>query len=78
MITVDWSIFANQGYAAAAASTPRIGSSLAEFIALLVAGERVALARLHLVGFGLGAHVAGVAARAVDGTVAKITGTFNR
>lgn len=74
VVTVDWSIFANQLYSAAAAAVPRIGLGLAEFIDLLVASQRVIYGRLHLVGFGLGAHVVGVAGRNVNGTIARITG----
>uniref|UniRef100_A0A1E1VXV5 Lipase domain-containing protein n=1 Tax=Pectinophora gossypiella TaxID=13191 RepID=A0A1E1VXV5_PECGO len=74
IIVVDWSLPASLAYSNAVSSVPNVGANIAELIRLLLQYRRITLANLHIVGFGLGAHVAAFAARSVNGVVARITG----
>lgn len=75
VIVVDWSLFAGLSYANAVAAVPQIGRNLAEYIrTVLVPVAQFELSKVHFVGFGLGAHVAGVAGRFLNREVGKITG----
>uniref|UniRef100_A0A1E1W1Y4 Lipase domain-containing protein n=1 Tax=Pectinophora gossypiella TaxID=13191 RepID=A0A1E1W1Y4_PECGO len=74
VIVVDWSLVASQPYANAVAQVANIGANIAELIRILLQYRRFTLANLHLVGFGLGAHIVGYAARSTNGDVARITG----
>ncbi|XP_072938873.1 pancreatic lipase-related protein 2-like [Epargyreus clarus] len=74
IIVVDWSVYASQSYSNAVGAVPSIAMFLATLITNLVGNSRVALNRLHIVGFNLGAHVAGFTGRTLGGGVARITG----
>ncbi|XP_063235519.1 lipase member H-like [Bacillus rossius redtenbacheri] len=72
LIVVDWSVSANS--LTAQASTPAVGTAVAEFIKFLVT-KGLRTSATELVGFSLGAHVAGIAAnRYKGGRIARITG----
>ncbi|XP_049868447.1 pancreatic lipase-related protein 2-like [Pectinophora gossypiella] len=74
IIVVDWSLVASMSYANAVAQAPSVGENIAQLLQVLVQRRRVTLANLHMVGFGLGAHIVALAARSVNGVVARITG----
>lgn len=76
VIIVDWRLAANMGDAAAFSFVPIIAEGVTEFLELLTTGETpaVATAKLHLVGFGLGAHLAGFASRNLPEKAQRITG----
>ncbi len=82
MIAVDW---AHQSfhkdaaillkYEKAVKNTIDVGASIAEFIKFLVKQKAIkSLGVVHLVGFSLGAHVAGVTGNLLGGKVGRITG----
>lgn len=79
VIFVDWEKgAAGPAYALAAANTQLIGRQLAILITDMVAlkGDP---ARIHMIGFSLGAHVAGFAGKALkllDIRVGRITGDY--
>jgi len=74
---VDWEKgAAGPGYALAAANTQLIGRQLAILISDMVALNSDP-AKIHMIGFSLGAHVAGFAGKAlklIDIRVGRITG----
>nr|ACD37365.1 pancreatic lipase 3 [Mamestra configurata] len=77
IIEVDWRTDAEQTYSTASLRVPLIGAEVAEFIKWLCTSD-ADFNQIHLVGFGLGAHVAGIAGRRLmDETripVSRITG----
>lgn len=77
MIFVDWEKgAAGPGYALAAANTQLIGRQLAILISEMVALNSDQ-EKIHMIGFSLGAHVAGFAGKAlklIDIRVGRITG----
>lgn len=84
VIVVDWEIEASFAYAAASGSVQLVANDLTAFLRVLAAIAAgapgpVLMKDVHLVGFGLGAHVAGIASRQLPsaiGRVARITGKF--
>ncbi|PZC83643.1 hypothetical protein B5X24_HaOG200570 [Helicoverpa armigera] len=77
VIVVDWSREASYSYSVAVESVPLVAKDLGDFI-IKYFPLPADVAKLHLVGFGLGAHVVGIAGRqvaaAAPGPVARITG----
>lgn len=73
VIVVDWSSFSLSTYSTAVMAVTGVGSSIATFLKNL----KLPLNKVHIVGFNLGAHVAGVTGRNLEGKVARITGKFN-
>lgn len=77
MIFVDWEKgAAGPSYAVAAANTQLIGRQLAILIADMVALNSDP-ERMHVIGFSLGAHVAGFAGKALRSSgirIGRITG----
>jgi hypothetical protein len=63
----------NANYYASAADTLPVGILTGQFIDFLVA-QGVTYSQLHVIGFSLGAHVAGNAGATVAGTLPRITG----
>ncbi|KAH8310748.1 hypothetical protein KR044_002867, partial [Drosophila immigrans] len=75
MIAVDWSRGRSLEYASSVAGASSAGGKIANLIDFLVKEYGMSLETLELVGFSLGAHVAGFAAKQVTtGTVQKIVG----
>lgn len=73
VVCVDWARGAVvPNYVRAAANTRMVGRQLAALIEAL----RVPQDRVHLIGFSLGAHVAGFAG-ATLGNISRITGGFH-
>lgn len=52
----------------------QVGRSVANFIKLTVQKFKVNLKKVRLVGFSLGAHIAGFAGKSLNGKVASIIG----
>lgn len=77
MICVDWEKGALlPNYVKAAANTRLVGKQLALLIKGLVENNGLSLRNLHLIGFSLGAHIAGFAGAEL-GNVSRITGTHS-
>lgn len=74
VIVVDWSAYARLSYSDAVKAVPDVGVNIGFFIKLLVDADKVSLDRLHIIGFNLGAHIAGYAGRYLESCVARITG----
>ncbi|XP_047019130.1 lipase member I-like [Helicoverpa zea] len=62
VIVVDWSREASFSYSVAVESVPLVAKDLGDFIIKYFPAS-VDVAKLHLVGFGLGVHVVGIAGR---------------
>uniref|UniRef100_A0A4W4G6N8 PLAT domain-containing protein n=1 Tax=Electrophorus electricus TaxID=8005 RepID=A0A4W4G6N8_ELEEL len=70
VIVVDWLNTAQNHYALAAQSTQKVGQEVAHFIDWI----EVCISKLHLIGYNLGAHVAGFAGSYANNKVGRITG----
>ncbi|XP_063235084.1 pancreatic lipase-related protein 2-like [Bacillus rossius redtenbacheri] len=74
VVVVDWSRPASGLYSSSRRATRQVGAYVARFLDFL-SRSGVDLAKVHLVGHSLGAHVAGIAGHRVSaGRVARITG----
>ncbi|XP_042561452.1 lipoprotein lipase [Clupea harengus] len=73
IIVVDWLDRASQHYPISAENTRLVGKDVAKFINWLEDLE-YPLDKLHLLGYSLGAHVAGVAGNLMNHKVNRITG----
>lgn len=82
---VDWERDASYSYSVASASVPFVARDLEYFLKELVYySGMIESDTVHLVGFGLGAHIAGIASRHLDyaeewteiGVVGRITGKY--
>ncbi|CAG9126805.1 unnamed protein product [Plutella xylostella] len=74
VIVVDWRRLAMSDYATAAAGVPAVGQGVGQFINWLHNSFGLRYENVHIVGFSLGAHIAGNAGRATRGRVARVTG----
>lgn len=74
VITVDWKNVAQSEYHTARLSLMRVGEEISEFIQKMVKNVGLKLAKTGIVGFCLGAHVAGIASRMVGAKIDHITG----
>ncbi|KAJ8011492.1 hypothetical protein DPEC_G00058780 [Dallia pectoralis] len=74
VIVVDWLVLAQHHYPSAVANTRLVGRDIAWFINWLEVDLKYDLANLHLLGYSLGAHVAGVAGNLTNNKVNRITG----
>lgn len=74
IICVDWSNGATlPNYVKATANTRLVGKQLSMLLRGLVENNGLSLKKLHLIGFSLGAHVAGFAGAEL-GNLSRITG----
>ncbi|KAG5286566.1 hypothetical protein AALO_G00016300 [Alosa alosa] len=73
VIVVDWLDRASQHYPTSAENTKLVGKDVAKFANWLESLE-YPLDKLHLLGYSLGAHVAGVAGNLMNHKVNRITG----
>ncbi|CAM4586593.1 hypothetical protein PO909_031625 [Leuciscus waleckii] len=73
VIVVDWLDRANQHYPKSAENTGLVGADVAKFIDWLEELD-YPLEKVHLLGYSLGAHVAGVAGNLTNNKVNRITG----
>ncbi|MBN3309740.1 LIPL lipase, partial [Amia calva] len=74
VIVVDWLTRAQQHYPTSAAYTKLVGQDLAKFINWIEAELNYPLEQFHLLGYSLGAHVAGIAGFLTNNKVNRITG----
>uniref|UniRef100_A0A8C6CYP1 Lipase G, endothelial type n=1 Tax=Moschus moschiferus TaxID=68415 RepID=A0A8C6CYP1_MOSMO len=73
VVVVDWLPLAHQLYVDAVNNTRDVGHSIAQMLDWLQGKEDFSLGNVHLIGYSLGAHVAGYAGNFVKGTVGRIT-----
>lgn len=74
VVVVDWMPLAHQLYFDAVNNTRVVGQRVAGMLNWLQEKEEFSLGNVHLIGYSLGAHVAGYAGNFVRGTVGRITG----
>lgn len=74
VVVVDWLPLAHQLYTDAVNNTKTVGRSIAGMLDWLQEKDGFSLGNVHLIGYSLGAHVAGYAGNFVTGTVGRITG----
>ncbi|NP_001134007.1 hormone-sensitive lipase precursor [Salmo salar] len=74
VVIVDWIPMAHQLYPDAVNYTHQVGLSVATTINWLQEEQQLPLQNVHLIGYSLGAHVAGFAGTSVRGTIGRITG----
>ncbi|XP_064187698.1 lipoprotein lipase [Anguilla rostrata] len=74
VIVVDWLNTAQNHYIVAAQNTKMVGHDVAHFIDWIQETTNVTLENLHLIGYSLGAHVAGFAGSHASNKVGRITG----
>ncbi|XP_037364428.1 endothelial lipase isoform X2 [Talpa occidentalis] len=73
VVVVDWLPLAHQLYTHAVNNTQVVGHSVARMLDWLQEKGDFSLGNVHLIGYSLGAHVAGYAGNFVKGTVGRIT-----
>uniref|UniRef100_A0A1A8S1P1 triacylglycerol lipase n=1 Tax=Nothobranchius rachovii TaxID=451742 RepID=A0A1A8S1P1_9TELE len=74
VVVVDWIPLAQQLYPDAVNHTHNVGLDIAALLNWLQDVLQLPLENVHLIGYSLGAHVAGYAGTFVDGTIGRITG----
>ncbi|XP_029999989.1 endothelial lipase [Sphaeramia orbicularis] len=74
VIVVDWLLMAQQLYPDAVNHTRTVGSDIASMLNWLQDERQLPLENVHLIGYSLGAHVAGYAGTFVRGKIGRITG----
>ncbi|XP_057696491.1 lipoprotein lipase isoform X1 [Corythoichthys intestinalis] len=74
VIVVDWLSTAQNDYVIAAQNTKAVGQEVARFIDWIEETTNIPLDNLHLIGYSLGAHVAGIAGSHASNKVGRITG----
>ncbi|XP_015249894.1 PREDICTED: lipoprotein lipase-like isoform X2 [Cyprinodon variegatus] len=74
VVVVDWLSSAQNHYAVAAEKTKAVGKEIACFIDWMEESTNMPLDKLHLIGYSLGAHVAGFAGSHARNKVGRITG----
>ncbi|XP_041647202.1 lipoprotein lipase isoform X2 [Cheilinus undulatus] len=74
VIVVDWLVRASQHYPTSAAYTKLVGRDVAKFVSWIQKELQLPWERIHLLGYSLGAHVAGIAGDLTDHKISRITG----
>ncbi|XP_077463280.1 lipoprotein lipase [Stigmatopora argus] len=74
VIVVDWLTRANQHYSTSAAYTKLVGRDVAKFVTWIQKELELPWDKIHLVGYSLGAHVAGIAGDLTNHKISRITG----
>ncbi|XP_009272108.1 PREDICTED: endothelial lipase [Aptenodytes forsteri] len=74
VVVVNWLSLAHQLYTDAVNNTQIVGKSIARLLDWLQENPLFQLENVHLIGYSLGAHVAGFAGNHVHGTIGRITG----
>ncbi|KAL4717334.1 hypothetical protein ACJJTC_017221 [Scirpophaga incertulas] len=73
IIVLDWKRLARYPYTTAVRGVPDVGRGLGQFIRFLCDTTGAKLSNFHIIGFSLGAHIAGNAGKELGGQVARIT-----
>ncbi|XP_003216222.2 endothelial lipase [Anolis carolinensis] len=74
VVVVDWLTLAHQLYPNAVNNTRVVGKELAKLLDWLQEKEGFQHKNVHLIGYSLGAHVAGFTGNYAHGTIGRITG----
>ncbi|XP_053724416.1 lipoprotein lipase isoform X2 [Synchiropus splendidus] len=74
VIVVDWLDSAQNHYVFAAQKTKEVGQEVARFIDWIQETSNIPQENIHLIGYSLGAHVAGFAGSHASNKVGRITG----
>ncbi|XP_034035639.1 lipoprotein lipase isoform X2 [Thalassophryne amazonica] len=74
VIVVDWLHLAQSHYVVAAQNTKVVGQQIAHFIDWIEETTNIPLVNFHMIGYSLGAHVAGFAGSHARNKVGRITG----
>uniref|UniRef100_A0A8C1CJL6 triacylglycerol lipase n=1 Tax=Cyprinus carpio carpio TaxID=630221 RepID=A0A8C1CJL6_CYPCA len=74
VVVVDWLGLAHQLYPDVVNHTRRVGQSIATLLDWLQEEVQLQLKDVHMIGYSLGAHVAGYAGTSVNGSIGRITG----
>ncbi|CAL8308089.1 unnamed protein product [Lota lota] len=74
VIVVDWLSRANQHYPTSAAYTKLVGVDVAKFVNWIQNELQLPWDKIHLLGYSLGAHVAGIAGDLTQRQISRITG----
>lgn len=74
VVVVDWIAMAQQLYPDAVNHTHDVGLDIAGMLNWLQDEQQLPLDHVHLIGYSLGAHVAGYAGTFVRGSIGRITG----
>ncbi|KAM3619684.1 uncharacterized protein V6R79_011918 [Siganus canaliculatus] len=74
VIVVDWLSRASQHYPTSAAYTKLVGRDVAKFVTWIQNALELPWEKIHLLGYSLGAHVAGIAGDLTDHKISRITG----
>uniref|UniRef100_A0A8C3S2I2 triacylglycerol lipase n=1 Tax=Chelydra serpentina TaxID=8475 RepID=A0A8C3S2I2_CHESE len=74
VVVVDWLGLAHQLYTDAVNNTKVVGKAVARVLNWLQEKQNLLLENVHLIGYSLGAHVAGYAGNYAHGTIGRITG----
>ncbi|XP_062984872.1 endothelial lipase [Elgaria multicarinata webbii] len=74
VVVVDWLALAHQHYSDAVNNTRAVGKEVAKLLDWLQEKEPFQLQNVHLIGYSLGAHVAGFTGNYAHGTIGRITG----
>ncbi|ALC45597.1 CG6847, partial [Drosophila busckii] len=74
VIIVDWAHARTINYRKATRAVPKVGKAVASLINFLKVELKMSLEQVHIIGFSLGAHVAGFAGKNNDDKVQVIMG----
>lgn len=75
MVCVDWKWLAlDLSYVMARMRCKEIGNYVAELIRMLTDDTSRGMDQIHVIGFSMGAHIAGYSGKRLDGQVPRITG----
>ncbi|XP_061706212.1 lipase member I-like isoform X2 [Cydia pomonella] len=74
VILVDWALVASMDYATAINAVPFVADDIIALIVQLEAANKINRSLVHIVGFDIGAHIAGLVSRDSRARVQRITG----
>ncbi|XP_054843592.1 lipoprotein lipase [Eublepharis macularius] len=74
VIVVDWLVRASQHYTISASNTELVGKDVAKFVDWMEEQFGYSLNNVHLLGYSLGAHAAGIAGKLTNRKISRITG----
>ncbi|XP_077201520.1 lipoprotein lipase isoform X2 [Paroedura picta] len=74
VIVVDWLDRASQHYTISASNTELVGKDLAKFVNWIEEQFDYSMNNVHLLGYSLGAHIAGIAGKLANKKISRITG----